>query len=162
MSPNQSQPGFHDPEDQPQRAAPAPAALTQLTLAVSTLPTDFRQRVCHVGEDGFEQEEAGVGEAPRGCCSSPGDRELGQTHGRSHRGAHRPGTQSQMSVTREQSQAAQEDSPPWPGLGVQFWTSEGTSTAQGPPENASLSGRHSSKGVLFPGTFRSKDVVLRL
>lgn len=38
----------------------------------------------------------------------------------------------------------------------------GRSTAQGPPENASLSRLHNCKGVLFPGAFRSKDIVLRL
>lgn len=38
----------------------------------------------------------------------------------------------------------------------------GRSPAQGPPENASLSRLHNCKGVLFPGAFRSKDIVLRL
>ena len=32
----------------------------------------------------------------------------------------------------------------------------------GLPENVSLSGLHNCQGVLFPGTFRSKDIVLRL
>lgn len=63
MSPNQNQLGSRYPEASPWRAAPAPAVYPQLILAVSTLHTDFRQRVCCVGEDGSEREEAGVGEA---------------------------------------------------------------------------------------------------
>lgn len=47
------------------------------------------------------------------------------------------------------------------GPGTPFLTSKGRSAAQEPPENASLSGPHNSKGVLFPATFRSKDIVFR-
>lgn len=48
------------------------------------------------------------------------------------------------------------------GAGAAVLTREGGSTTQGLPEPAPLSGLHNCKGVLFPGTFRSKDVVLRL
>ena len=48
------------------------------------------------------------------------------------------------------------------GAGAAVLTREGGSTIQGPPEPAPLSGLHNCKGVLFPGTFRSKDMVLRL
>lgn len=48
------------------------------------------------------------------------------------------------------------------GAGAAVLTREGGSAIQGPPEPAPLSGLHNCKGVLFPGTFRSKDVVLRL
>lgn len=46
--------------------------------------------------------------------------------------------------------------------GAAVLTHEGGTTTQGPPEPAPPSGLHNCKGVLFPGTFRSKDSVLRL
>ena len=114
-----------------------------------------------MGEDGFEREEAGVGEVseaaaiilaisdriqkgrgPRGCTSPVES----LTDARARGGE--PACTRRLAVPVRMGHAA--------------LTSGGRSTAQGPPGNASLSGLHNCKGVLFPATFRSKDFALRL